>query len=72
MIKNIFIRCLMPFKKMRDRYKVRAALSKLALHKHPKLKAIGLALRESLSQTFSDEEQKWIDLITDFHTANNL
>lgn len=63
MIKKILIKCLMHIKKMHHHYRVRIALSKLTSHKHPKLKAIGLALQESINQTFSDEEQKWIDLI---------
>jgi predicted O-methyltransferase YrrM len=41
-------------------YKVRVALTKLTSHKHPKLRAIGKALRETLRQNISVEEQKWI------------
>lgn len=63
MIKRIFKKLLMLPNQMLHQYKVRIAITKLTSHKHPKLKAIGEALRESLSQTFSNEEQKWIDLI---------
>lgn len=53
----------MPPIQMFRRYKARAALTQLTLHKHPKLKAVGDALRESLAHTISVEEKKWINLI---------
>jgi predicted O-methyltransferase YrrM len=63
MIKRIFKKLLMLPNQMLHQYKVRIAITKLTSNKHPKLKAIGEALREALTHTFSVEEQKWIDLI---------
>lgn len=45
------------------RYRARTALTQLTSHNHPKLKAIGEALNETLTKTISDEEQKWINSI---------
>lgn len=45
------------------RHKAKKALTQLKSHKHPKIKALGVALRESLTNTISAEEQKWITLI---------
>lgn len=45
------------------RYKARTALTQLTSHEYPKLKAIGHALHESLTNTMSAEEQELIHLI---------
>lgn len=45
------------------RYKARFVLPQLTSHKHPKLKAVGDALYESLTHTMSAEEQKLITAI---------
>jgi len=45
------------------RYKARSALTQLTSHEYPKLKAIGHALYESLTNTMSAEEQELIHLI---------
>jgi predicted O-methyltransferase YrrM len=42
------------------RYQVRSALTRLTLHEYPKLKAVGHALHESLTNTLSAEEQEVI------------
>ena len=63
MIKRILKKFLRLPTQMFRRYKARTALTQLTSHKHPKLKAIGDALRESLTHTISVEEQKWINLI---------
>lgn len=44
-------------------YKARTLLIQLTSHKHPKLKAIGDALSELLKDTYSVEEQRWVNLI---------
>lgn len=62
-MKKILKRFLRPLIQMLRRHKARTALNKLKSHKHPKLKAIGEALHESLTHNISDEEQKWIKLI---------
>lgn len=63
MIKRILKKFLRLPVQMFRRYKIRTALTQLASHKHPKLKAVGDALRESLTHTISVEEQNWISLI---------
>jgi hypothetical protein len=63
MIKKILNKFLRLPIQMFRRYKARITLTQLTSHQHPKLKAIGDALRESLTQNISGEEQKWIDLI---------
>ncbi len=45
------------------RYKARSALTQLTSHKYSKLKAVGDALYESLTNTISAEEKKLITLI---------
>ncbi len=45
------------------RHKVRNALAQLASHQHPQLKAVGIALQESLSGELSAQERKVISLI---------
>ena len=45
------------------RYKARSALTQLTSHKYSKLKAVGDALYESLTNTISAEEKKMITLI---------
>ncbi len=55
--------CLKPQVQRFRRYKARSALKQLTLHESPKLKAIGIALYESLTHSLSAEEQKMINLI---------
>jgi predicted O-methyltransferase YrrM len=62
-IKNILKMYLRPPIQMFRRYKARASLTQLTSHKHPKLRAVGDALHESLTHDISVEEQKWINLI---------
>ncbi len=45
------------------RYKAKSALARLASHENQKLKAIGVAIQESLAHNFSLQEQKAISLI---------
>ncbi len=52
----------LPIQQLR-RYKARAALTQLTSHEDPKLKAVGDALYESLTNTMSAEEQELINLI---------
>jgi len=63
MIKIILSKFLGPPIRMIRRYRAEIALNKLTSHDHPKLRAIGDALRESLSHENSAEEEKWIRLI---------
>jgi len=63
MIKRILKKFLMLPIQMFRRRKVSKEPTQLTSHKHPKLKAIGDALHESLTYTISSEEQKWINLI---------
>lgn len=63
MIKRILKKFLRLSIQMFRRYKARTALSQLTSHKHPKLKAVGDALHETLTHTISIEEQKWINSI---------
>jgi predicted O-methyltransferase YrrM len=63
MIKKILNKFLRPSIQMFRRYNAKTGLTQLTSHPHPKLKAIGEALRETLNQHISVEEQKWIDLI---------
>jgi len=62
-IKRILKRFLRPPIQVYRRHKARIEVTQLTSHKHPKLKAVGDALRESLNHTISVEEQKWINLI---------
>ena len=45
------------------RYNAKGALTRLASHKNPELKAIGIALQESLAHNLSSQEQRAISLI---------
>ena len=63
MIKRILKNFLRIPIQMFRRYKEKTALTQLTSHKNPKLRAVGDALRESLNNTVSPEEQKWINVI---------
>jgi predicted O-methyltransferase YrrM len=45
------------------RLKARRALARIATHPEPRLRALGIALKESLSQDLSEEEKEAISLI---------
>jgi predicted O-methyltransferase YrrM len=63
MIKRMFEKFFrFPFQLFR-RYNARSALPRLTSHQHPRLKAVGDALQESLTHTVSAEEQKLITVI---------
>jgi predicted O-methyltransferase YrrM len=60
MIKRILKVALRLPVQMLRRYKARPAIAKLRLLEHPRLKAVGDALYESLTNTFSAEEREMI------------
>jgi len=53
---------IMPIHLLR-KYKAMSALTQLTSHKYTKLKAVGDALHELLTNTISDDEKKWVALI---------
>lgn len=63
MIKRMLDRFLSLPRHLFRMYKARPVLPQLTSHKHPKLKAVGDALYESLTHTTSAEEQKLIPVI---------